>query len=138
DFLAREAVDEGVETAAEAAVRRHDDEKVNLVLARAAQKEGTVVANRDVADEAREHFGHLAGIGPAGLRLLLGAAQLAGRDHLHGRRYLPRGFHAGDAGSEVLKAWHPVSIPFKRPFSKKRRSRRRRRRSSAAPLSSRR
>ena len=55
-------------------------------------------------------FAHALGIGARGLGRRLRAAQLGGRDHLHGLGDLLRRLGGGDADAHVLEAGHASSL----------------------------
>src|SRR4051812_2047885 len=105
--IAGKARDRGVEGAAQAPLRRADDEKVPAVLARAGEEARRFRPRRDAAGEIAEHLGHALRIGPRRLGRALGPAQLRRRDHLHGLGDLLRRLHRGDAVAQVLEARHP-------------------------------
>ena len=62
-----------------------------------AQVAGLGLVDVDAARERLEHAGDHLGVGARGHGPLLRAAQLGGRDHLHGLGDLPHVFHAANA-----------------------------------------
>ena len=79
----------------------------------AGQEPRALRPDRDAAREVGEQGRHALGEGARGLGRHLGAAQLGGRDHLHGLGDLLRRLHGGDAVAKVLReasAW-PLLLP---------------------------
>ena len=100
---AREPGDVGVEAAAQAALGRHHDEQVDLVLAGADQQRRGAVLVGHARVEVGQHAVHALGIGTGGGRGLLRAAQLGGGHHLHRLGDLARRLHRGDAVAHVFQ-----------------------------------
>ena len=65
---------------------------------------GAVSDAGDRRGDIAQHLVHALGIGPRRLRRGLRAAQLRGRDHLHGLGDLLRRLGGGDAVAQVLEA----------------------------------
>src|SRR3954453_21924961 len=114
DLAPRLAHDGAVEAAAEAAVRRDDEQQVHVLLAGTGHQLRTLAVARHVGGERLEHTAHALGKGATGLGLLLRAAELGGGDHLHGGRDLLRRLDAGDPVLKVLKAWHSTPSSHRR------------------------
>ena len=101
----RLAHDRGVEAAGKAAVGGGDDQQMHLVRAGAGQQRRRArLPPCSRASEASIAL-HALGIGPRRLGLLLGAAQLRGRHHLHRRGDLLRRLDAADAEPEGPSGW---------------------------------
>ena len=99
---ARRTID-GIERAAQAAFAGADQQQMHLILAGAGQQRRragrTGRGGRDVGD----HRVHFFGVGPRRFGGGLRAAQLRGRDHLHGLGDLLRRLGGGDADPHVFK-----------------------------------
>jgi hypothetical protein len=104
--LAGEPHNGGVERAAQPALGGADEEQMLLIAASAAEKPGRVLGSGDRGRDIAEHGIHAAGIGARRLRRGLGAAQLRGRDHLHGLGDFLRRLGGGDPVAEVFERGH--------------------------------
>ena len=91
-----------VEAAAKTALCRHDDQKLNLILAGTDEQGRCARLVGDLRSEAAEHRRHPLGVGPRGLCRFLCTAELRRGDHLHRLRNLPRRLHRGDAVAHVF------------------------------------
>ncbi len=110
--LAREPHDRGVERAAQAALGGADQKQMHVVAAGAAQQPRRGVEAADRRGDIAEHLVHAGSIGTRRLGRRLRAAQLRGRDHLHGLGDLLRRLGGGDAVAQVFETGHrTISIP---------------------------
>ena len=101
--LAGEAHDRRVEGARQAALAGADQQQVNLIAAGAGQQRRRAGRTGGGAGDVGDHRDHFVGIGTCSFRGGLRAAQLRGRDHLHGLGDLLRRLGGGDADAHVFK-----------------------------------
>ena len=94
-----------------AALRRRDDDEVNLILASAREQLGAALADCNLGGQTRHHRFEPLGIGTSGNRRFLRAAQLRGGDHLHRLGDLLRRFDAADPHFKGFQGCHyPVCL----------------------------
>ena len=101
--LAGEAHDRGIECAAQTAFAGADQEQMHLILAGAGQQRRRAGRAGGGAGDVGDHRVHLFGVGPRRFGGALRAAQLRGRDHLHGLGDLLRRLGGGDADPHVFQ-----------------------------------
>ena len=106
------ARDVGVESAAQAAIRRDRNQEMHVILARSHQQRRRARAFRQAGGESGNHPFHALGIGSGAFGRDLGSAQLRRGDHLHGRRDLLRRRDAVDANPEVFQVGHEPLAPL--------------------------
>ena len=101
--LAGQTHDRGVEGAGQAALAGADQQQMHLILAGAGQQRRRAGRTRGSGGDVGDHRVHLFGVGPRRFGGGLRAAQLGGRDHLHGLGDLLRRLGGGDADPHVFQ-----------------------------------
>ena len=76
--------DVGVETTAKTTLGRHDDQHMNVILARAAQQQGRSIRSTDRCRKLAQNGVEPFGIGPCVFGSFLCPPQFCGGHHLHG------------------------------------------------------
>ena len=102
DMVARKPRDLAVEAAAQAALRRADDEQMHVVLAGSGHQGRRIAAAAHRFGDVGQHGAHALRIGTRGLGGLLRATQLRRGDHLHRLGDLLRRLDRGDPVAEVF------------------------------------
>ena len=113
----------GVEAPGQATIAGDDDEDDVALLARLQQGmlglAGLGIDHVGALTSELQHVGQHLRVGTGGQGAFLSAAELGGRDHLHGLGNLPRALHAADTAPDIQNVRHIRSL-WQLPLSEQR------------------